>query len=84
MIDIVYMENERDIRKVLEEKWKNHNHMVQKMVDIVKKYGLSNANIEERLERKMGVKTEGSNWTAVHDDCVEDKKKNFNVQSEYN
>lgn len=78
VIDIIYMENERDIRKVLEEKWNNHKHMVQKMVDIVKKYGLSNANIEERLERKMGVKTvkvEGSNWTAVHDDCVEETRR---------
>nr|DAU98180.1 MAG TPA: Helicase of the snf2 rad54 family [Caudoviricetes sp.] len=78
VIDIIYMENERDIRKVLEEKWKNHNHMVQKMVDIVKKYGLSNANITERLERKMGVETvrvEGNNWTAVHDDCVEEVRR---------
>lgn len=41
IIDIIYMENERDIKDALIEKWKNHNHMVEKMIDIVKKYGLN-------------------------------------------
>ena len=58
VIDIIYMENERQIREALEEKWKNHNNMVAKMIEIVKKYGLNSANKAERLERKMGV--EGS------------------------
>lgn len=78
VIDIIYMENEREIKNVLIEKWKNHNHMVDKMVQIVKKYGLSSANMEKQLERKMGVKTvkiEGKRFTAVHDDCVEETRK---------
>ena len=78
VIDIIYMENEREIKEVLLEKWKNHNHMVEKMTDIVKKYGLSSAGIEKRLERKMGVKTvrvEGKKYTAVHDDCVEETRR---------
>ena len=78
VIDIIYMENEREIKDVLIEKWKNHNHMVEKMIKIVKKYGLSSAGMEKRLERKMGVKTvkvEGKNFTAVHDDCVEETRR---------
>lgn len=78
VIDIIYMENEREIKEVLIEKWKNHNHMVEKMIEIVKKYGLSSAGMEKRLERKMGVKTvkvEGKNFTAVHDDCVEETRR---------
>ena len=78
VIDIIYMENEREIKEVLLEKWENHNHMVEKMTDIVKKYGLSSAGIEKRLERKMGVKTvrvEGKKYTAVHDDCVEETRR---------
>ena len=78
VIDIIYMENEREIKEVLLEKWKNHNHMVEKMTDIVKKYGLSSTGIEKRLERKMGVKTvrvEGKKYTAVHDDCVEETRR---------
>lgn len=78
VIDIIYMENEREIKDALVEKWKNHNHMVEKMIEIVKKYGLSSATIEKRLERKMGVKTvrvNGKNYTAVHDDCVEETRR---------
>ena len=44
VIDIIYMENERQIKEALLEKWKNHNHMVKKMTDIVMKYGLSPAS----------------------------------------
>lgn len=78
VIDIIYMENEREIKDALVEKWKNHNHMVEKMIEIVKKYGLSSATMEKRLERKMGVKTvrvNGKNYTAVHDDCVEETRR---------
>lgn len=78
VIDIIYMENEREIKDALVEKWKNHNHMVEKMIEIVKKYGLSSATMEKRLERKMGVKTvrvNSKNYTAVHDDCVEETRR---------
>ena len=78
VIDIIYMENEREIKNVLIEKWKNHNHMVDKMIEIVRKYGLSAAGMEKQLERKMGVKTvrvEGKNYVAVHDDCVEETRR---------
>lgn len=78
IIDIIYMENERQIKEKLLEKWKNHNHMVEKMIEIVKKYGLSGAGKEYALQRKMGVETvrvEGKYYTAVHDDCVEETRR---------
>ncbi len=82
IIDIIYMENESAIREALLEKWKNHNHMVQKMVEIVKKYGLNAANKTERLERKMGVEgsradrtVQGKHYTAVYGDCVEETRQ---------
>ena len=78
MIDIIYMENEREIKEALLEKWKNHNHMVNKMTEIVKKYGLSTAGISEKMKRKMGVETvrvETARYTAVHDDCVEETRR---------
>lgn len=81
VIDIIYMENERRIRETLLEKWKNHNHMVDKMIQIVKKYGLNAANKTERLERKMGVEgsreertVTGKHYTAVYGDCVEETR----------
>lgn len=78
VIDIIYMENERQIKETLLEKWKNHDHMVDKMVEIVKKYGLSSAGREKQLGRKIGVETvrvEGKRYTAVHDDCVEETSR---------
>ena len=66
IIDIIYMENEKSIKEVLEEKWKNHNHMVSKMIEIVKKYGLNQNNKAQGLNRKIGVKAvkvEGKYYT---------------------
>lgn len=82
VIYIIYMENERQIKKALIEKWKNHNHMVAKMIEIVKKYGLNSKNKAERLERKMGVEgsreertVRGNHYTAVYGDCVEETRE---------
>lgn len=81
VIDIICMENERQIKEALLEKWKNHNHMVAKMIGIVKKYGLNSANKAERLERKMGVEgsreertVKGNHYEAVYGDCVEETR----------
>lgn len=82
VIYIVYMENERQIKEALIEKWENHNYMVAKMIEIVKKYGLNSANKVERLERKMGVEgsreertVKGTYYTAVYGDCVEETRE---------
>lgn len=82
VIDIIYMENERQIKEALLEKWKNHNHMVAKMIEIVKKYGLNSENKTQRLERKMGVEgsreertVRGNHYEAVYGDCVEETRE---------
>jgi DNA methylase N-4/N-6 domain protein len=77
-VDIIYMENERAIKDVLLKKWKNHNHMVEKMIEIVKKYGLSSAGKRYDLQRKMGVETvkvKSERYIAVNDDCVEETRR---------
>ena len=81
VIDIIYMENERQIKEALLEKWKNHNHRVAKMIEIVKKYGLNSENKAQRLERKMGVEgsreertVRGNHYEAVYGDCVEETR----------
>lgn len=78
IIDIIYTDEEDKIKDVLLQKWKQHDHMVGKMIEIVKKYGLSESGKSERLKRKMGVKNvkvEGKLYTAVNDDCVEETKR---------
>lgn len=72
-IDIIYTESERHILDTLLEKWKNHDLMVQKMTEIVKKYGLSSTNMMEKLARSIGVervKVEGKHFTLVNNDCI--------------
>lgn len=79
IIDIIYMENERQIKDALLEKWKKHDYMVDKMVEIVKRYGMNAENKAQRLERKMGVEgsreertVRGNHYEAVYGDCVEE------------
>ena len=72
-IDLIYTEAERQIRKQLENKWRNHNIMVQKMIDIVKKYGLSQAAMAQLLSRKMGVErmeVKGKYFRYINNDNV--------------
>lgn len=78
VIDIIYMENERAIKDALLEKWKNHGHMVAKMIEIVRRYGLHGAGKQYDLQRKMGVETvkiDGERYAAVNDDCVEETRR---------
>jgi len=72
-IDLIYTESERQIRKQLERKWQQHNLMVNKMIDIVKQYGLSHAAMAQMLTRKMGVdrlEVSGDSFTYVNSDNV--------------
>lgn len=73
VIDIIYTEAEDRVKKILEKKWKNHNTMVKKMTDIVKKYGLSKSELSLDLIRKMGterIECSGKHYTIVNNDNV--------------
>lgn len=74
-IDLIYTEAERMIRKQLERKWQQHNLMVNKMIEIIKKYGLSQAAMAQLLTRKMGVERveiKGERYTWVNNDNVKE------------
>ena len=78
VIDIIYMENEKEIWEKLEEKWKNHSRMVTKMVEIIRKFGLSNSRKDKFLKRKSEVepvKVTAKHYTCVYDDCVDETRK---------
>lgn len=77
-LDLIYTEAEREVRRSLERKWRQHNEMVQKMIDIVKEYGLSEIAMQQALVRAMGVKrieASGPNYRCVHNDCVDETKR---------
>lgn len=72
-IDLIYTESEREVRRILEEKWAKHNEMVATMTEIIREYGLSNAAMAETLRRSMGVErieVSGRDWRIVNNDCV--------------
>ncbi|MBP1222622.1 DNA methyltransferase [Flavobacterium sp. 1355] len=74
-IDLIYTEAEREIRKQLERKWKQHNLMVIKMTNIIKEYGLSQSAMAQHLARKIGVERieiKGNNFTAVQNDNIKE------------
>ncbi len=76
-IDLIYTEAERQVRKTLERKWKQHNIMVQKMTEIIKEYGLSESAMAQVLTRKMGVERveiKGNNYHLVNNDAILEAK----------
>lgn len=72
-IDLIYTEAERDVRRTLERKWRQHEEMVQKMTEIIRTYGLAHAALDGMLERSLGVtrvQASGDGYTVVNNDCV--------------
>jgi DNA modification methylase len=74
-IDLIYTESEREVRAILEKKWRNHMEMVGKMSEIIKQYGLSNPQMFNELTRSMGVErveVKGRDYTMVNADSIEE------------
>ena len=75
IIDIIYMETEQQILEVLKKKY---NKLTTNMEEIIKKYGLSRNDAIKEMQRSIGVDeivTKGTNYTAIHGDCVEETEK---------
>lgn len=73
VIDIIYTEEEQEILRVLLQKWKQHTYMADKMTEIIKKYGLANTSLIDKLARTMGVErveVTGKYFKAVNNDCI--------------
>jgi len=73
IIDIIYTESERLVLEALQKKWEQHNYLVDQMVALIKKYGLSSTSVLDKLARSIGVervKIETDYYTAVNNDCV--------------
>jgi DNA modification methylase len=67
------MASESEILKTLLEKWQQHDYLVGKMIEIIKKYGLSGTSVIDKLARTIGVervKIETEHYTVVNNDCV--------------
>ncbi len=72
-IHIIYTETEREILSALQEKWKNHEVLADKMSQIINEFGLNTTGLESRLERSIGLErktSSGQGWEVVNNDCV--------------
>ena len=72
-IHIIYAESEVKVLEVLQQKWKRHEEMVDRMQDIIKKHGLSTAEMAEELKRGIGVKrieVRGEKFLVANNDTV--------------
>ena len=75
IIDIIYMDSEEEILRVLKEKWENHNQMQQRMAELMRRYGLNNNVIIKKMERSIGVErmeANGQHFHAVLNDTIEE------------
>jgi DNA modification methylase len=77
-IDLIFTEAEREVRKQLERKWRQHNEMVAKMTSIIREFGLSHAAMAHTLTRKLGVERveiTGAGYRLVNNDCVDEARR---------
>lgn len=72
-IHVIFTEAERDILKVLYEKWGNHKKLQENMIALVKEYGLNKDIIKQQMERQIfkdGKKVIIGNATVYNNDTV--------------
>ena len=76
VIDIIYMDSEEEILRVLKQKWKQYDKLTETMAGIIREYGLGTAAMES-LKRTIGVErveVTGEHYRAINNDCVEELK----------
>lgn len=77
-IYLIYTNQEIEIYKNLMNKWERHKRMVEKMTEIIKKYGLSHEEMAGELRRTMGVKrieSKGLRYKYINNDTVDETSK---------
>ena len=72
-LHLIYTEAEREVRRVLEEKWAKHNELVAQMTGIIRQYGLAPNALNTELARTFGcerAEVKGETFTLVHNDAI--------------
>jgi DNA modification methylase len=72
-IHIIHSEAERDVLRVLMDKWQRHKDMVNNMTEVIKSYGLNSLSMSDVLARTIGVErieVAGKDFRVANNDCV--------------
>ena len=76
-IDLIYTEAEREVRRQLERKWRQHERLVAHMVEIIREYGLAEAAMAQALGRTIGVErveVTGDGYRLINADAIEETR----------
>src|SRR6185437_10807413 len=74
-IDIIYASSEKGVLDNLFAKWERYKTQVAKMGEIIRKYGLSQKGLMEKMQRSVTAKRRevaGENYRMILNDCVEE------------
>lgn len=72
-IDLIYTSAERERRRRIERRWKQHDEQRAKMAAIIREFGLSQTAMASVLQRSIGTEREeaaGEGWRLVKNDSV--------------
>lgn len=72
-VHIIHSEAERDVLRVLMDKWQRHKDMVKNMTEVIKSYGLNSLSMSDVLARTIGVErieVTGKDFRVANNDCV--------------
>lgn len=70
---LVHSETEREVVRVIRDKWAQHRELTSTMTDIIHEYGLDPEAISEALQRSIGcerIEASGEGWLFANNDCV--------------
>lgn len=74
-VHIVHAESERDILRVLQQKWAAHGEQADRMSAVIREYGLNHAKMTGALMRSIGIERReirGERFLVANNDCVEE------------
>ncbi|QGJ88441.1 DNA helicase [Mycobacterium phage Eish] len=75
---LIHSETEREVVRVIREKWAQHRELTSTMTDIIHEYGLDPEAISEALQRSIGcerIEASGEGWVFVNNDCVHETER---------
>ncbi|WP_234791729.1 DNA methyltransferase [Mycolicibacterium conceptionense] len=70
---LIHSETEREVVRIIREKWAQHRELTSTMTDIIHEYGLDPEAISEALQRSIGcerIEASGEVWLFANNDCV--------------
>ncbi|AIM41015.1 DNA methylase [Mycobacterium phage Squirty] len=70
---LIHSETEREVVRVIREKWAQHRELTSTMTTIIHEYGLDPEAISEALQRSIGcerIEASGEGWLFANNDCV--------------